>query len=336
MNADSQTHGAPLQPIRPRRLRTSAALREAVCETRVHPAQLIQPHFVLDQDSGEELIPSMPGIVRHGRTELLRQVEADWKLGLRSVLLFGLPKQGGKDSTGSASSDPLGPVPQAVRELKRAFGPDLVVMTDVCLCAYTDHGHCGVLAGGKIDNDASLGWIADAALAHAQAGADFVAPSDMMDGRIGAIRTRLDGEGLPDVGILAYSVKYASAYYGPFREAADSAPAHGDRRSYQMDPRNGREALREVALDEQEGADMIMVKPALAYLDVISRVRGATQLPVVAYNVSGEYSAVKAAAMAGWLDEGQVVRENLHAMVRAGSDLVITYHARAALQQGWL
>ncbi|HRV83196.1 MAG TPA: porphobilinogen synthase, partial [Planctomycetota bacterium] len=214
MNADSQTSGAPLQPIRPRRLRTSAVLREAVCETRVHPAQLIQPHFVLDQDSGEELIPSMPGIVRHGRTELLRQVEADWKLGLRSVLLFGLPKQGGKDSTGSASSDPLGPVPQAVRELKRAFGPDLVVMTDVCLCAYTDHGHCGVLAGGKIDNDASLGWIADAALAHAQAGADFVAPSDMMDGRIGAIRARLDGEGLPDVGILAYSVKYASAYYG--------------------------------------------------------------------------------------------------------------------------
>lgn len=322
--------------VRPRRLRRGAALRDLVAETWIRPQQLVMPHFVLPTDKGVEPIPSMPGLSRYGVEDLVRALEADLKLGVRSVLLFGVPPHGAKDPVGRSSHDPQGAVPRAVRALKKAMGRDLVVITDVCLCAYTDHGHCGVIVNGEVDNDRSLGPLAEMALAHAEAGADLVAPSDMMDGRVAAIRHALDGHGLSGTGILAYSVKYASAYYGPFRDAADSAPQHGDRRGYQMDARNADEAVREARLDEAEGADMLMVKPALAYLDVIRRVRDASTLPLAAYNVSGEYSAVKAAAERGWLDEAAIVRENLHAIARAGADILITYHAREALAGKWL
>ncbi|MFT5200016.1 MAG: porphobilinogen synthase [Planctomycetota bacterium] len=332
MNSQNENY----MPQRPRRLRVSQRLRDAVCETRVHADQLIQPHFVLDQDSGVEAIPSMPTIDRMGRTDVLKRIEKDLELGIRSVMIFGLAGNAPKDNEGSAAQDSNGCVPKVVRDLKRAFGSDLIVMTDVCLCAYTDHGHCGVLHEGRIQNDPSLDLLARTALAHAEAGADVVAPSDMMDGRIGAMRRKLDGNGFDDVAIMSYAVKYASAYYGPFRDAADSAPAAGDRKTYQMDPRNSREALREAALDEAEGADFLMVKPALAYLDVIAKVRAASTLPLAAYNVSGEFSAVKAAVAQGWLDEAAVVSENLHAMVRAGADQIITYHAREALAGAWL
>jgi porphobilinogen synthase len=288
-----------------------------------------------------EAIASMPGIERQSIDLLARRVERDLELGVRSAILFGVP-EGPKDSTGSSSYAPDALVPRAVAALKRSFGHDLVLHCDVCLCAYTDHGHCGLLeTGGGLEkgdvlNDPSLEPLARQAVACAAAGADFVAPSDMMDGRVGAIREALDREGFSSVGILAYTAKYASAYYGPFREAAHSAPASGDRRSYQMDPRNRREALREAALDEAEGADILMVKPALAYLDVIAEVRARTTLPLAAYNVSGEYALVKAAAAAGWVDEGAVVVENLNAIARAGADLILTYHAREACERSWL
>jgi porphobilinogen synthase len=311
-------------------------LRDLVAETSVLARQLVMPHFVLPVANANEPIASMPDIFRTGVDDLLRAVESDHKLGIKSVLLFGTPPAGAKDATGSSAHDPDAAVPRAVRALRAAFGQDLVIMTDVCLCAYTDHGHCGVLVGDEVDNDRSLAPLAAMAVAHAEAGADLVAPSDMMDGRVAALRDALDAEGHAATGIMSYAVKYASAYYGPFRDAADSAPHHGDRRSYQMDSRNAAEAGREAMLDEAEGADMLMVKPALAYLDVIRRVRELTTLPLAAYNVSGEYSAVKAAAERGWLDEAAVVRENLHAMVRAGANLIITYHARAALAGSWL
>ena len=322
--------------VRPRRLRRTGAIRDLVAETRLSPAQFILPHFVLPADRAVEPVPSMPGISLMGVETLLGQVESDLALGIRSVLLFGHPVKGTKSPGGEAAADGEGAVQQAVSRLKAAFGDDLVVMTDVCLCAYTDHGHCGLVEGGDVDNDRSLRPLVETALSHARAGADVVAPSDMMDGRVGAIRDALDAEGLANVSVLAYSAKYASAYYGPFRDAADSAPAHGDRQSYQMDCRNALEAIREAELDESEGADMVMVKPALAYLDVIAAVRGATTLPLAAYNVSGEYAAVKAAAAAGWLDEPRVVRENLVGIRRAGADLIITYHCRDALREKWL
>jgi porphobilinogen synthase len=321
--------------IRPRRLRRTEALRDLVAETRVAAEQLIMPHFVLPGE-GREPVASMPGIDRLSVTELVRQAEKDRELGIRSVLLFGLPVEGAKDPEGRHAADPQSAVPRAVRELKKAFGDDLLVITDVCLCAYTDHGHCGVLEEGEVLNDPSLPLLADMAQCHAEAGADLVAPSDMMDGRVAAIRDRLDGVGLSATGILSYAVKYASAYYGPFRDAAGSAPGKGDRQGYQMDSRNAEEAVREALLDEDEGADMLMVKPALAYLDVIHRVRDASPLPLAAYNVSGEFSAVKAAAEKGWLDEARVVRENLLAIRRAGADMIITYHARDALAGRWL
>jgi porphobilinogen synthase len=250
--------------------------------------------------------------------------------------LFGHPEAGAKTPTGTAAAAANGAVQRAVARLKDTFGKDLIVMTDVCLCAYTDHGHCGVVHDGEIANDPSLEPLVAAALSHARAGADVVAPSDMMDGRVAAIRDALDDEGLDHVILLSYAVKYASAYYGPFRDAADSTPSSGDRKSYQMDCRNVREALREADLDAAEGADMLMVKPALPYLDVIRAVREISDLPLAAYNVSGEYSAVKAAAANGWLDEPSVVRENLIAIRRAGADQIITYHARDALRGGWL
>ena len=322
--------------VRPRRLRRGGALRDLVAETWVRAEQLVMPHFVLPVDDAHEPIESMPGLARLGINDLVRTVASDRRLGIRTVLLFGTPPDGAKDAVGSASHDPSGAVPRAIRALKRALGEDIVVMTDVCLCAYTDHGHCGVLVNGAVDNDRSLPLLGRMALAHAEAGADLVAPSDMMDGRVAAIRDVLDTAGASDIGILAYAVKYASAYYGPFRDAADSAPQHGDRRGYQMDPRNAAEAVREARLDEAEGADILMIKPALAYLDVIRRVRDATTLPLAAYNVSGEYSSVKAAALRGWLDEAAIVRENLQAMVRAGADILISYHSRDALAGGWL
>jgi porphobilinogen synthase len=322
--------------LRPRRLRRTAALRDLVGETEVAARQLIMPHFVMPADAGEIAIPSMPGIAQMGVENLLAQVESDLELGIRSVLLFGHPETGAKTPTGAAAAAANGAVQRAVARLKQAFGDALVVMTDVCLCAYTDHGHCGVVHDGEIANDASLEPLVAAALSHARAGADVVAPSDMMDGRVAAIRDALDAEGFDNVIVLSYAVKYASAYYGPFRDAADSTPTSGDRKSYQMDCRNVREALREAELDTAEGADMLMVKPALPYLDVIRAVREVSELPLAAYNVSGEYSAVKAAAANGWLDEAAVVRENLLAIRRAGADQIITYHARDALGGGWL
>ena len=322
--------------VRPRRLRRTGAIRDLVAETHISPDQFILPHFVLPAERAEEPVPSMPGISLMGVETLLGQVESDLALGVRSVLLFGHPVPGTKSPGGEAAADGEGAVQRAVSRLKATFGDDLVVMTDVCLCAYTDHGHCGLIEGGDVDNDSSLRPLVETALSHARAGADVVAPSDMMDGRVGAIRDALDAEGLANVSVLAYSAKYASAYYGPFRDAADSAPAHGDRQSYQMDCRNALEAIREAELDESEGADMVMVKPALAYLDVVAAVRGATTLPLAAYNVSGEYAAVKAAAAAGWLDEPRVVRENLMGIRRAGADLIITYHCREALREKWL
>lgn len=324
-------------PIRPRRLRRTARLRDLVAETWVHPSQLIMPHFVMPASKGEQPIPSMPGIAQVGTETLLTQIESDLELGIRAVLLFGHPETGGKTPDGAAAADANGAVQQAVAALKQRFGQDLVVITDVCLCAYTDHGHCGILAGdGSIENDSSLAPLADAAVSHAAAGADIVAPSDMMDGRVAAIRAALDAAGLDQVSIMSYAVKYASAYYGPFRDAADSTPSSGDRKSYQMDPRNVLEALREADLDTAEGADFLMVKPALPYLDVIRAVRETTDLPLAAYNVSGEYSAVKAAAARDWLNEADIVRENLLSIRRAGADQIITYHARDALEGGWL
>jgi porphobilinogen synthase len=278
----------------------------------------------------------MPGIAHESVDRLVETVAADFELGIRSVLLFGVPDDDAKTPDGAAAWADDAVVPAAVAALKERFGDDLTVMTDVCLCAYTDHGHCGLVADGRILNDPTLPLLTAMALAHARAGADVVAPSDMMDGRIAALRDGLDAEGLNHVAIMSYSVKYASAYYGPFREAAHSAPSEGDRRSYQMDARNRREALVEAELDVVEGADMLMVKPALAYLDVVRDLRENFPLPLAVYNVSGEYSMIKAAAERGWVDERAIVLENWHAFRRAGADILITYHARQALREGWL
>ena len=322
--------------IRPRRLRRTPALREALAETRVSAHQLVQPHFV-HEGGGTAPIEAMPGVARMGIAPLVERIGADLDLGVSSVLLFGVHDAATKDARASAATDPDGVVPRAVRRLRDEFGERLTIMTDVCLCGSTDHGHCGVLAAdGAVENDASLPLLAEMALAHARAGADVVAPSDMMDGRVAFLRDALDDAGQDQTAILSYSTKFASAFYGPFRAAADSSPQAGDRRSYQLDARNAREGVRESVLDEAEGADMLMVKPALSYLDVIAEVARATRLPVAAYNVSGEYGMVKAAAANGWVDEGAVVSEILHSIVRAGADLVITYHAREALEGRWL
>jgi porphobilinogen synthase len=322
--------------IRPRRLRRTPALRDATAETRVRPEQLIQPHFVLPGARTRQPIQAMPGIERQSVDLLLEQVTKDRDLGIRSVLLFGVPDEG-KDAEGRSAYEGTPLIAEAVSALRQRFQDDLVVMTDVCLCAYTSHGHCGKLtASGEVDNDPTLPLLAKMAVAHARAGAHVVAPSDMMDGRVGAIRDALDAAGLEQTSLMSYAAKFASAYYGPFREAAHSAPGKGDRRGYQADYRNARDAVRDALLDEDEGADILMVKPAMAYLDVIAALRAATRLPVACYNVSGEYSMVKAAAAAGMVDEPAIVLENLHAMRRAGSDLLITYHGREALQRRWL
>lgn len=312
---------------RPRRLRRNPVLRDMVRETRLEPGDFIYPLFVVEGRDVRRPIASMPGIfnlsVEHAVAEA-RQAKA---LGIPSVLLFGIP--GHKDAHGSQAYAKDGIVQRAIREIKAAE-PDLQVIADVCLCEYTDHGHCGVLEEGHVVNDATLPLLSQMAVTCAQAGADIIAPSDMMDGRVAAIRRSLDEVRLSEVPILAYAAKYASGFYGPFREAAQSAPKSGDRRGYQMDPGNVREALKEVAMDVEEGADMIMVKPALAYLDIIRAVRERFELPVVSYNVSGEYSMLKAAAQNGWIDYERVMMETLTSIKRAGSDLIITYHALEA------
>jgi porphobilinogen synthase len=317
---------------RPRRRRRTEALRRLVREHDLHPSDFIQPLFVVHGRGVEREIGSMPGVAHLSVDESLdREVDRVRELGISSVLLFGLPAA--KDEIGSENFADNGIVQQALRRL-RARHPDLLLLTDVCCCEYTSHGHCGVLRNGSVDNDATLEIIGRVAVTHAEAGADIVAPSGMMDGMVAALRAALDGAGHADRAILSYAVKYASAFYGPFREAAGSAPAFGDRREYQMDSANVREALLEAALDEAEGADLLMVKPAMAYLDVVRAVRERTSLPLVAYNVSGEYSMVKAAARLGWIDERKVVLEMLTGMRRAGADAIITYHAKDAA--AWL
>jgi len=315
-----------------RRLRRTPGLRELVRETRLEAGDLVLPLFVEDGLDGRAPIGAMPGVDRLGLAAPVAEAGEAAALGLPAVLLFGIPAD--KDEEGSGAWDDEGVVQLAVRAIKRAH-PDLLVVCDLCLCEYTSHGHCGLLdAAGAVDNDASVELLARTAVSQARAGADVIAPSDMMDGRVGAIRAALDEDGFAETPILAYSAKFASAFYGPFREAADSAPAFGDRRGYQMDPGNGDEALREVLLDVQEGADVVMVKPALPYLDVIRRVKDATSMPVAAYNVSGEYAMVKAGAAAGHLDERAAVLEALTSIRRAGADIVITYHAKDAAR--WL
>ncbi len=321
---------------RMRRLRASASLRGLVRETELRAGQLMLPLFVSETAVGREAIASMPGVERLSIAAAVEEAREAVSLGVAAVMLFGIPAA--KDEEGSGAWDEAGVVQLATGAIKQA-APDLLVATDVCLCEYTSHGHCGVLRESArqeqvVDNDASLELLARTAVSHARAGADLVAPSDMMDGRVGAIREELDSEGFPDTPILAYSAKFASAFYGPFRDAADSTPAFGDRRAYQMDPANGREAVREALLDVQEGADMVMVKPALAYGDLIARVKDATHLPVAAYNVSGEYAMVKAAAAAGYIDERAAVLEILTSLRRAGADTIVTYHAKDAAR--WL
>jgi porphobilinogen synthase len=315
-----------------RRLRSSGVLRSMVRETDLSPQHLVLPMFVELGTDSRTPIEAMPGVERLSISHAVEEAGAAHDLGVPAVLLFGLPAE--KDLQGSGAYDDEGVVQLAVRALKEAH-PELVVLTDVCLCGYTSHGHCGVVReDGTVDNDVTLELLAKTSISHAAAGADAVAPSDMMDGRVGALRTQLDSEGYKDTPIVAYSAKFASAFYGPFREAADSAPAFGDRRTYQMDPANAEEGVREALLDVEEGADMVMVKPALPYLDVIRRVKEAVRVPVAAYNVSGEYSMVKAAAAAGYLDERATVLESLTAIRRAGADIVITYHAKDVAE--WL
>jgi porphobilinogen synthase len=322
----------PFPQTRLRRLRQTPVLRDLVRETRLDPGDFVMPMFVEAGLGGRSPIESMPGVDRLSISAAVQEAGEVAALGIPAVLLFGIPEH--KDEEGTGAYDDEGVVQLATRAIKQAH-PELLVMTDVCLCEYTSHGHCGLLtASGAVDNDSSVDLIARTAVSQARAGADIVAPSDMMDGRIGAVRAALDDEGLSDTPIVAYSAKFASAFYGPFREAADSTPAFGDRRAYQMDPANGDEALREALLDVQEGADVVMVKPALPYLDVIRRVKDETRLPVAAYNVSGEYAMIKAASAAGMLDERAAVLEALTSIRRAGADIVITYHAKDAAR--WL
>jgi porphobilinogen synthase len=322
----------PFPQTRLRRLRRTPVLRDLVRETRLDPGDFVLPLYIQDGLDGRRALPTMPGVERLSISAAVEEAGEAVALGIPAVILFGIPSH--KDEEGSGAWDDEGIVQLAARAIKDAH-PDLLVVADLCLCEYTSHGHCGLLrADGGVDNDASLDVLARTAISQARAGADVIAPSDMMDGRVGAIRAALDEDGLSDTPILAYSAKFASAFYGPFREAVDSAPAFGDRRGYQMDPANGDEALREVLLDVQEGADIVMVKPALPYLDVVRRVKEATRLPVAAFNVSGEYAMVKAAAAAGFLDERATVIETLTSIRRAGADIVITYHAKDAAR--WL
>jgi len=319
------------QLIRPRRLRVSPGIRKLVRETSLDAGNFVYPLFVVPGSNVRNEISSMPGVFHLSPDMAVKEAAEAYSLGIPAVIVFGIPEY--KDAEGSSAWDMDSPVQKAMSMIKAALS-DIVVIGDVCLCEYTSHGHCGLLDGHDVDNDSTLELLAKVALSHAEAGADMVAPSDMMDGRILAIRNKLDENGYKNVSIMSYAVKYASAYYGPFRDAAQSAPQFGDRFSYQMDPANGREAMREVELDIAEGADIIMVKPALAYLDIVRQVRENFDYPVAAYNVSGEYSMVKAAAAQGWIDEKRMVLENLLSMKRAGADIIITYHAMDAAR--WL
>jgi porphobilinogen synthase len=311
--------------FRPRRMRQTETFRAMIRETRLSAEQLIYPLFVLPGKGIRQEVPSMPGVFRLSVDQLAKEAKDCLSLGVRSVILFGLPDK--KDGLGSGAYAKNGIIQQAIRELKNR-APGMTVVTDVCLCEYTDHGHCGCLCGQEVDNDATLELLAKTALSHAQAGADMVAPSDMMDGRISEIRSTLDENSYHMVPIMSYAVKYASAFYGPFRDAAECTPQFGDRRSYQMDPANSREALREATLDVEEGADILMVKPAMAYLDIISRLHDEFDLPVAAYQVSGEYAMIKAAAEKGWIDGEKVMAESLLAIRRAGADIILTYFAK--------
>ena len=320
--------------IRPRRLRKNSIIREMTAETRLSKDMFIYPYFVVKGSGLTQAIDAMPGINRLSVDRLIMDVERGLKAGVNKVLLFGVGEEKSEDGSSSCSDHSV--IAAAVSQLKREFGSDLYVITDVCLCAYTTHGHCGILEHGHVANDASVDMLSQMALAHARAGADMVAPSDMMDGRVAGIRSMLDVNGFHDTPIMSYAVKFASAYYGPFRDAADSAPGKGDRKTYQMDFRNPREAVREALLDEMESADILMVKPALAYLDIIRDVRQQTNLPLACYNVSAEYTMVKVAAQAGLIDGQKVIMENMHAFARAGADIIISYHAREILENQWL
>ena len=313
--------------VRMRRLRRSQKLRDLVAETTLTVNDLLYPMFVVEGSGVRQPVPSMPGIDRFSVDALVEECKAVADLGIPAVMFFGIPER--KDALGRGAYADNGIVPKALRAVRKAV-PGLLLAPDVCLCEYTDHGHCGIIEKNDVHNDASIELLAKAAVAYAKAGADMVAPSDMMDGRVSAIREALDEAGFDDLPIMSYAAKYASAFYGPFRDAAESTPQFGDRRSYQMDPRNGAEALREVALDIEEGADIIMVKPALPYLDVLSRVREAFDVPLAAYNVSGEYAMVKAAAERGWIDHDRVMMETLVGIKRAGADIILTYFAKEA------
>ena len=320
--------------IRPRRLRKSPIVRELIAETRLSKNQFIYPYFVVPGKNIIHEISAMPGINHFSAETLLKDVEKSLELGINKVLLFGVGEN--KSENANAAYDESSIIPDAIRQLKKTFGSDLYIVTDICACAYTSHGHCGILRDDYVQNDETVALLAKMSLVHAQAGADMVAPSDMMDGRILSIREKLDQHGFDNTAIMSYSIKFASGYYGPFREAADSAPSKGDRKAYQMDFRNPNETMHEAYLDEQEGADILMVKPALAYLDIIHRLKQNTNLPVACYNVSGEYSMVKAAAQRGWIDEQKVVMENMYAFCRAGANIIITYHAREIVEKGWM
>src|SRR5579862_6435358 len=315
----------PFPIHRPRRLRSTESMRALVRETRLHPSQFILPLFVCPGEGVRREISSMPGNYQLSIDEFVKECEEVHSLGIGGVILFGLPET--KDEQASGAYDDQGIVQRAVRAAKRAV-PDLLIVTDVCNCEYTSHGHCGKIVNGDVDNDTTLEWLAAGALSHARAGADIVAPSDMMDGRVAAIRKALDANGYRNTPILAYAAKFASVFYGPFREAADSTPQFGDRRSYQMDPANGREAMREIELDLEEGADIIMVKPAMPYLDLIRQARDRFDVPVSAYQVSGEYSMIMAAAQNGWIDEERAMVESLTSIRRAGADFILTYFAK--------
>ena len=319
---------------RPRRLRKNPLVREMVAETRLSKDMFIYPYFIVPGNNVKHAIDAMPGINHFSEDTLLKDVEKGLKLGVNKIMLFGVGDEKSDNAASAYHDHSL--VPSAVRLLKKNFGADLYIVTDVCVCSYTTHGHCGILENDYVQNDATVEVITKMGLTHAQAGADMLAPSDMMDGRVGALRSVLDGGGFVNTAIMSHATKFASAYYGPFREAADCAPSKGDRKAYQMDFRNPNEASREAMLDEAEGADVLMVKPALAYLDIIHKLKQETDLPIACYNVSGEYSMIKAAAEKGWIDEQKVVMETMHAFARAGASIITTYHIRDIVENNWM
>ncbi|WP_316780801.1 porphobilinogen synthase [Pedobacter antarcticus] len=319
---------------RPRRLRKNPVVREMMAETKLSKDMFVYPYFIVPGKQVVHAIDAMPGVNHFSTDTLIRDVEKGMELGVNKIMLFGVGDEKSEDASSAYHDHSL--VPVAVRELKKQFGDDLYVVTDVCVCSYTTHGHCGILKDDYVQNDATVEVIAKMAVAHAQAGADMLAPSDMMDGRISAIRSSLDNQGFINTAIMSHATKFASAYYGPFREAADCAPSKGDRKAYQMDFRNPQEALREALLDETEGADVLMVKPALAYLDVMQNLKQHSNLPIACYNVSGEYAMVKAAAEKGWIDEQKIVMETMYAFARAGASIITTYHIRDIAEKNWM